>query len=69
MFEGFTLGSSCDGGFEQLSTTLQQRRRLRAAQKTKSTPSISPVVTSQLRRSLRTRKSTSRYKEQTNAAV
>ena len=55
--------------FKQLSTTLQQRRRLRAAQKTKSTPSTSPVVTSQLRRSLRTRKSTSRYKEQTNAVL
>jgi len=55
--------------FRQLSTILQQRRRLRAAQKTKSTPSTTPVVTSQLHRSLRTRKPTSRYKEQTNTVL
>jgi len=55
--------------FRQLSTILHQRRRLRAAKKPKSTPSTTPVVRSQLRRSLRTRKPTSYYKEQANAVL
>jgi len=47
-----TITNTAD--FRQLSTIRQQRRRLRAAKKPKSTPSTTSVVPSLLRRSLRT---------------